>query len=405
MKVRVGARTDIGRARERNEDSYLVRDPLFAVADGMGGHLGGEVASSIALEALKTLDRSDGLMQALVEEIQKANRRVLEKGQGDPALRGMGTTLTVLVAEGDKAHVAHVGDSRAYLLRDGSLKQLTEDHTLVQRMVAEGRISPEEAGRHPQRSILTRAIGVDEEVPVEQITLDVHGGDRLLLCTDGLTGMIGEERIQDVLETEPDPQAASDRLVDEANRAGGEDNITVVVVDFESEGAKTVSDASPGGTQPAVVASPGGGRGAAAAAPSAPSSTDLTGVHRVPPSGPEASAEPPPPPHRRRRWRRVALWILVLLVLLGGAGVGARTYIDRQWYVGVSEGRVAIYNGIPTEVLGYGLSHVEESTDLPAEDAMGLQHWTELDQGITASSLEDARAVVEQIREDLEAMP
>jgi serine/threonine protein phosphatase PrpC len=405
MKVRVGARTDIGRARERNEDSYLVREPLFAVADGMGGHLGGEVASSMAIEALETLDRSDGLMQALVEEIQKANRRVLERGQGDPALRGMGTTLTVLVAEGDKAHVAHVGDSRAYLLRDGSLKQLTEDHTLVQRMVAEGRISPEEAGRHPQRSILTRVIGVDEEVPVEQLTLDVHGGDRLLLCTDGLTGMIGEERIQDVLETEPDPQAASDRLVEEANRAGGEDNITVVVVDFESEGGKTASHPSPGGTQPTVIASPGDGRGATAAAPSAPSSTDLTGVHRVPPSGAEVSAEPPPPPHRRRRWRRVVLWILVLLVLLGGAAVGARMYIDRQWYVGVSEGRVAIYNGVPTEVLGYGLSHVEESTDLPADDAMRLQHWTELDQGITASSLEDARAVVEQIREDLEATP
>jgi protein phosphatase len=380
MKVRVGARTDIGRARERNEDSYLVRDPMFAVADGMGGHLGGEVASSMALEALETLDRSDGLMQALVEEIQKANRRVLEKGQGDPALRGMGTTLTVLVAEGDKAHVAHVGDSRAYLLRDGLLKQLTEDHTLVQRMVAEGRISPEEAGRHPQRSILTRAIGVDEEVPVEQITLDVHGGDRLLLCTDGLTGMIGEERIQDVLETESDPQAASDLLVEEANRAGGEDNITVVVVDFESEGGKTASEPSSGGTQPTVT-------------------------HPVQPSGPEVSAEPPPPPHRRRRWRKVAVWILVLLVLLAGAGVGARMYIDRQWYVGVSEGRVAIYNGIPTEVLGYGLSHVEESTDLPADEAMRLQHWTELDQGITASSLEDARGVVEQIREDLEATP
>jgi PPM family protein phosphatase len=405
MKVRVGVRTDIGRARELNEDSYMVQDPLFAVADGVGGHLGGEVASSMAIEALDALDGSDGLMQALVDEIQKANRRVLEKGQGDPALQGMGTTLTVLMVEGEKAHVAHVGDSRAYLLRDGSLKQLTEDHTLVQRMVAEGRISPEEAGRHPQRSILTRAIGLDEDVPVEQLTLDVHGGDRLLLCTDGLTDMIGDELIQAVLETERDPQAVSDRLVEEANRAGGEDNITVVVVDFESEGGTTASHPPVRGTRPTVVAAPGGGKGAATALPSAPSSTDLTDVHRAPPSGAEVSAEPPPPPHRRRRWRRVALWILVLLVLLGGAGVGARVYIDRQWYVGVSEGRVAIYSGIPMEVLGYGLSHVEESTDLPADEAMRLQHWSELDQGITASSLEDARAVVEQIREDLEATP
>ena len=238
MKVRVAARTDIGRARQRNEDAYLVHEPLFAVADGMGGHRGGDVASSLALESLSVPERdSADASAALVEDIKEANRRVLERGEAERDLRGMGTTLTAVVTEADKAYLAHVGDSRAYLLRDGSLQQLTEDHTLVQRMVREGRLTPEEAARHPQRSIITRALGVEEEVPVDQLTLDIHPGDRLLLCTDGLTGPVSKQRIQEVLEQETDPDSAVEKLVDEANQAGGDDNITVVLLDFQDDQA------------------------------------------------------------------------------------------------------------------------------------------------------------------------
>ena len=233
MNYRVGSRTDIGRARERNEDSMLVKEPLFAVADGMGGHRGGDVASAMTREALEDLDLPpEGSMATLVEKIKAVNRAVLDRGAAEGALRGMGTTLTAVLTDGDRAHVAHVGDSRAYLYRGGVLQRLTEDHTLVQRMVREGKISADQAEHHPQRSVLTRALGVDEDLPVDELTLDMHPGDRILICSDGLTGMLDEERIGEILESEPDPQGACDRLVEEANGAGGEDNITVIVADW-----------------------------------------------------------------------------------------------------------------------------------------------------------------------------
>jgi len=237
MKVIFGVRSDIGRARQRNEDSYLIRDRLFAVADGMGGHRGGDVASALALEVLGGTPAADqGSSGPLVEDIKRANQQVLERSEADSNLRGMGTTLTAVITDGAKAHVAHVGDSRAYLLRPGQgLQQLTEDHTLVQHMVNEGRLSPAEAEHHPQRSILTRALGVEADIPVDELTLDVHPGDRLLLCTDGLTSMVDRNRITEILESEKDPQEACERLIEAANEAGGDDNITVILLDFVAE--------------------------------------------------------------------------------------------------------------------------------------------------------------------------
>jgi serine/threonine protein phosphatase PrpC len=373
MKATVGVRTDIGRARQRNEDAYLVRTPVFAVADGMGGHQGGEVASTLAVEALGELDlRADGVMEALVQSIREANGRVLERGEGDPALRGMGTTLTALVTDQDRAHLAHVGDSRAYLLRKGSLQQLTEDHTLVQRMVREGRLTPEEAERHPQRSVITRALGVEDEVPVDELTLPLLDGDRLLLCTDGLTGMVGEARIHEILGSEPDPQAVADRLVEEANGAGGEDNITAIVVFFEER-----NDAEPRPKDTGSPAPLAAGDGAAG-----------------------TGAEPSPP--RRHRWRRLVVWVAVLALLASGAFVGIRSYVNRQWYVGVSDGEVAIFNGVPTSVLGYELSSAREPTGIPADQAMQFEAWKGLDDGITAGTLVEARSIVKEIRSDLE---
>lgn len=397
MRVRVGARTDIGRSRDHNEDGYLVREPLFAVADGMGGHRGGEVASSVALESLEQLPKdSDGLLRALVDRIREANRMVLERGESDPELRGMGTTLTALVTQEQKAHVAHVGDSRAYLLRDGSLQQLTEDHSLVQRMVREGELTPEQAGRHPQRSILTRALGVDAEIAVDELTLPLLAGDRLLLCTDGLTGMIDPDRIHEILESERDPQAASDLLVEEANGAGGDDNITVVVVDFEDAPGGAAADGAVAASTQLQSMAPGNPVGAkGAGAPSA----EVTGVISAASTQEEVEPEPAP---RRRRWWRLVLWAVVVVVLVSGGLFAGRLYVRSQWYVGVAEGQVAIYRGIPTDVFGYELSGVEESTDLPAAEVLRLQPWQGLEDGITANGLEDARQVVEQIRRDLE---
>ena len=235
MNVHVGSATDIGQVREGNEDSYLVVAPLYAVADGMGGHRGGEVASSLALETVQELfERQEG---TLADQVAQANRAVYDRSQSDRSVSGMGTTLTAALVDGDTVHLVHVGDSRAYLVRDGQLKQLTEDHTLVRRMVMEGEITPEEAETHPHRSILTRALGVDESVQVDEGDVRIESGDRLLLCTDGLTGMVPEDQITEIILGSTDPQEAVDRLVKVANRAGGIDNITAVVLDFDENGS------------------------------------------------------------------------------------------------------------------------------------------------------------------------
>ncbi|HEY7755817.1 MAG TPA: Stp1/IreP family PP2C-type Ser/Thr phosphatase, partial [Actinomycetota bacterium] len=233
MRIDVGASSDIGQVREGNEDAYLILDPLFAVADGMGGHRGGEVASNLALEIVRS--RFEGREGSLTEQVEAANREVFERSQADREVSGMGTTLTAALVEGEQVRLAHVGDSRAYLFRDGELHLLTEDHTLVHRMVQEGEITAEEAETHPHRSILTRALGVDEAVQVDEALVRIRPRDRLLLCTDGLTGMIGDEAIRAVLAETADPQQAVERLVRSANRSGGVDNITAVILDVRDD--------------------------------------------------------------------------------------------------------------------------------------------------------------------------
>jgi protein phosphatase len=396
MKIRVGAKSDIGRSRERNEDSFLVREPMYAVADGMGGHRGGNVASAMALETLQEVADSRQLTE-LVEKVKQANARVLERGEADSSLQGMGTTLTAVVADGAKAYLVHIGDSRAYLLRDGELQQLTKDHTLVQRMVDEGRLTKEEAEHHPQRNMITRALGADPDAEPDPMTLDLHHGDRLLLCTDGLTGMVDTDRIQEILETEADPQAACDRLVEAANASGGEDNITVIVLDFEedrganaTESSAVQSTGSAGAGLP--VATTGGGQAVATAS--------RTSTQQ--PTRAEPGLVTTPARESDRRWRRFAVWSALVVALVVVAIVGVRTYVDHQWYVGEAGGHVAIYNGIPTKILGFALSHVRESTNLSSSDAERLAPWRKLHDGITANSLADARSIVRQITQDLQ---
>ena len=351
MKVEVGSATDIGRVRERNEDSVLVDPPLYVVADGMGGHRGGQVASQVALETMETLSTES--RGSLAEHVRQANRAVWDRSEEDEQLSGMGTTLTAARIEGGSALIAHVGDSRAYLLREGVLRQLTTDHTLVARMVKSGEISEAEADVHPHKNVLTRALGTDEQVEVDEDSIALADGDRLLLCSDGLTGMVTEDQIQAILENSDQPQQAADRLVKAANRAGGVDNISVVVIDAIGEDGESAAR------------------------------------QRVaPPSG-----------RTLGRWGlRAGLTLLIVIALL----FGTRWWLDRQWYVGPTEGSVAIFQGIPLTILGYDLGHpVEVHEDLPAGEIRQLEPYTTFDEGIAVTDREDGTQLIEQMEEDL----
>ena len=230
--------SDTGRKRRRNEDAYVVAPPLFAVADGMGGAQAGEVASKLAKAALEDTD-SGSLRgsERVTSLIQEANRRVYERSNADPSASGMGTTMTVALVEGAAVTFGHVGDSRAYLLRDGRMEQLTEDHSLVNELLKSGKLSPEEAEVHPQRSVITRAVGTDPDVDVESFTVDARAGDVFLICSDGLTDMVADEEIFGVLDRHHDDlDRATKALVAAANRGGGADNITVVAFAISTGG-------------------------------------------------------------------------------------------------------------------------------------------------------------------------
>src|SRR6266536_3098067 len=242
---RSAAATDPGRRRRNNEDAYVCEPPLFAVADGVGGAQAGEVASRLAAAVLKDDARDDGDGRRRVDAlIQEANRRVYERQSQDAAVSGMGTTMTVAFVEDGCVWIGHVGDSRAYLIRDGALEQLTEDHSLVAELVRSGKLSPEEAGTHPQRSVITRALGTDPDVDVDTFSIDSKPGDLFMICSDGLTSMVSDEGIlEEIRGHRDDLRAAAKALVRAANKGGGEDNITVVFFELQAEedaGERTV---------------------------------------------------------------------------------------------------------------------------------------------------------------------
>jgi serine/threonine protein phosphatase PrpC len=226
--------TDPGRKRRRNEDSFVIDPPLFAVADGMGGAQAGEVASRLAAAAFREFHDADELdpEERLGAIIQEANRRIYERAAGDAQVSGMGTTITAALVGADALVLGHVGDSRAYRLRGGKFEQLTDDHSLVADLVRSGRITPEEADAHPQRSVITRALGTDREVDVDTFTVDAEPGDLFLLCSDGLTTMVDDEEITGTIDRSGTLEDAARALLKAANRAGGEDNVTVVLFEL-----------------------------------------------------------------------------------------------------------------------------------------------------------------------------
>jgi protein phosphatase len=328
---RATASTDTGQRRRTNEDAYVCHPPLFAIADGMGGAQAGEVASHLAATSLEHADL-DGQHdeQRVVALIQDANRSVYERARSDESTSGMGTTMTVALVDGDLVRIGHVGDSRAYLVRDHELQQLTEDHSLVAELLRSGRLSPEEAEAHPHRSVITRVLGTDPEVEVDAFSVETKPGDLFMLCSDGLTAMVDDARILEVVEAQRgDVQAMARALIAEANARGGEDNITVVLFEFAS-----LDDTA---ELPGLVVG--------AATDTQLDEDTLTGLEPVPTVTPAAPAPVAPPRRRRFSWRILLAVVAVLLVAFAGLAVFG---LSRANFVGADEnGFVAVYQGVP----------------------------------------------------------
>jgi protein phosphatase len=336
------AGTDTGRQRRANEDSLLARSPLFVVADGMGGAQAGEVASRIAIESFQpgVRDASDPEL-ALAELAHAANSRIHELSHANAEQAGMGTTLTAMYVGEQEVAIAHVGDSRAYCLRDGQLLRLTDDHSLVDELMRQGRLTPEEAVEHPQRSVITRALGPEGMVEVDTRSVRARPGDVYLLCSDGLTTMIGEDRIAEVLLAHPRLRDAGEALIAAANEAGGRDNITVVLLRLEDVqvGQPPPDDHATIVGLPAVSATP-------SMPPSTPPSRRLT-PRAGPAPGPLASARP------RGRLRRHAGALAVLLGLLVVLGSAAYLAFQSVYFIGTNNrGLVTMFEGVPYRLPG-----------------------------------------------------
>lgn len=365
IKIKAATLSDVGRARELNEDSSFAGERLFAVADGLGGHRAGEVASGIVVESIAALDTtfdSSNVGGRLIDAVLEANRRVFQKQEAESDHRGMASTVTALAIDGSTAHLVHVGDSRCYLVRDGAITQISQDHTLVARMVEEGKLTPQQAEYHPQRSIVTRALGAGPDVDVDTLEIELVGGDRLLLCSDGLTAVLSDEELYDFVARSRDLETTCRSLVDEANARGGPDNITVLLIEV----------AGPRRT----VASP----------VQQPVSADVEPV--------------PPAPAARRAVRKVPVralvWLFIVLSVAAGAWVGVRAWVNGSWFVGVDGGRVAIFRGLPTDAIGGVLHHVEERTPLSLEEVAPFYR-PRLKEGLRVGDAAAARRLVERI--------
>jgi PPM family protein phosphatase len=357
--------TDAGRKRRRNEDAYVVEPPLFVVADGMGGAQAGEVASRLAAAAFRDFHEADDLdpEERVVAIIREANRRIYERARADREASGMGTTVTAALVVGDRVAVGHVGDSRAYRIRSGRLEQLTEDHSLVADLVRSGRLTAEEADTHPQRSVITRALGTDPDVDVDAFSVDVEAGDLVLLCSDGLTSMVADDDILTVVARAKSLDAAAKALVKAANRAGGEDNVTAVLFEL-AVGPTEAAD------ETAVLRRDGGGadpdledtltgleRTATAEAPAAILEREEVGW---PGEDDEREADARaetaparPAPRRRRTWPRRMVLTAAALAFVALVAAVAFWALSRANFVGADEdGNLAVYQGLPYDLGG-----------------------------------------------------
>ena len=342
-----GSRSDVGLVRGHNEDSFLVQDPVFAVCDGVGGHAAGEVASAIAVRTISQLapdTADDARLGAAVEEANSAIISAAQSGQGRD---GMGCTASAVVIDGSRMAVAHVGDSRVYLLSGGVLVRITHDHSYVEELVDAGEITADEARVHPSRSIITRALGSDPDMYADHFTLDVHAGDRIIICSDGLSSMVPDAKIESVAISCATPQAAADTLVSAALEGGGHDNVTVIVVDVEDDGTAAR--------------------------------------------------------HAKIRKRQALVWVIVLAILFGlGAFIGVNI-VDSSWYLGNNGGTVGIYQGIDAQILNVPLSHLVETTSVEVDDLPQAVQSQLAQDGIRMESEEKALSAVNSYHEQIDA--
>ncbi|MEZ5076505.1 MAG: Stp1/IreP family PP2C-type Ser/Thr phosphatase [Solirubrobacterales bacterium] len=379
-------RTDTGRQRNANEDSLFTRPPVFVVADGMGGAQAGEVASKAAAESFDRELPEAPPERVLRETIESANRTIHELAREDPGLAGMGTTMTAAIVdpEAEEVAIGHVGDSRAYRFRGGKLERLTRDHSLVEEMRRKGQLTEAQAEDHPQRSIITRALGPEPAVEVDLQTVPATAGDVFLLCSDGLTTMLDDEHIARVLERASSLDAAVRALVDEANRAGGRDNITVVA--FRLEDAAAPAKGNPEGAT--LVGSAAEEAGLTATEVRRRAAAEAARERRE-----QAAAKP------RRRWVRTGAKALAVLLVLAAIGAGL-WYGNRQiWFLGTDDaGRVALYRGVPYE-LPFGIELYEERYATPIQTDSLPERRRDAVTGHKLRSRGDAVSLIEDIEQ------
>ena len=360
--VEYAATSDVGRQRESNEDALFVSPPLFAVADGMGGARAGEVASELATKAFEDHGESaEPPERQLTMLAQEANRRIHDLASRDESLRGMGTTLTGAMVSDHDVAIGHVGDSRAYRLRDAALEQLTRDHSLVAELERSGQISPEAAEHHPQKSIITRALGPEPDVEVDTYTVPARDGDVFLLASDGLTGMVSDDELAGILSKAPSLEEAAASLVRAANQSGGMDNITVVLFRLGGEDA---GDEEPGAGE--TIA----GQVTAADVQEAGEPEPETTMSTARPRRRGARRPRPlPTPRRRRRLAPALLRGLVVLLVVGGIGTGLWALSRQVWFVGTDDaGLVALYRGVPYDLpFGIRLYTREYQSGVPSQ--------------------------------------
>lgn len=333
----------VGLVRSGNEDAFLVAPPLFAVADGLGGHQAGEIASSIAIDTLLEAAPRSADAKALGRAVRQANSAVIEAAEAGRGRAGMGTTLTAAMVDGTRISLAHVGDSRAYLLHYGKLEQISEDHSMVADLVRQGQLTLEESRTHPNRSVITRALGSDPNMLADTLEVEAAAGDRLLLATDGLTTMVPDAEIERTLATETSARTAVDVLLDKALAAGGHDNVTAVVIDI--------------------------------------------GRPRTTASAPAAG----------RRWGMLVLWILVAAAILGGAAWAATSYARSQAYLIAEDGHVVLYRGVPGSIAGVSLNWRAEETTLTVSSLDAVTA-SRLADGIRVEGLEQAYDLLDGYR-------
>jgi serine/threonine protein phosphatase PrpC len=389
LALHYALRSDVGLLREGNEDSAYAGPRLLAIADGMGGHAAGEVASAVAISAIAPLDRqdltgSDEMLDALAAAVASARNTLHDMSISDPAVEGMGTTLTALLWAGAQVAVCHIGDSRAYLLRDGDLYQITRDHTLIQSLVDEGRLSPAAAANHPQRSLIMRALQGSTDADPDLAMHEALLGDRYLLCSDGLTDVVGDEAVHGILSTVPDADQAVNQLIALAIRNGGPDNITCIIADVidTSTGPEPptfetmLAGAAANGDVSTLLRAATGNAAAAAGPGAAPGSpgASLNGHGRDTTSvadedAPETDGDDFDEP--RRRWPVVTTVLVILLALVaGGLYVGYRA-TQGNYYLASDGTQISIYRGVNQTIGWINLAHVYRKTGVPLSHVPG----------------------------------